>query len=316
MESDIGMDRQVTETAHGEAHLRLSIPIGSLPRSLPYLERFNLAVRAGFEGVEADPVPDPETAAVIRDAACRSGMAIHSVRNDGNWRYPLSSADPKVVEKGVQAVHQAIEQAHYWGADTVLLVPGNVDGAVSYREAYERSHSVIRSEILPVAERHGVVLGVENVWNGFLLSPLEYVRYIDAFESANARAYLDIGNMIFGHPEHWIDIAGSRIIKMHVKDFRLDKVARRFPLRPRGSYSFGPLGEGTVDWRAVYRGLARIGFSGWATTTELRRHVVARGIGRLEARAPVVGQAFANVQASLTLRSLRDAAKRFDRYLQ
>src|ERR1041385_7761101 len=91
-------------------------------------------------------------------------------------------------------------------------IPGVVTSAVSYAQAYLRSQRMIQNEILPVARGLGIVIGVENVWNGLLLSPLEYVRYIDEFELPWVRSYLDVGNMVFGHPEHWIRIAGSRIV--------------------------------------------------------------------------------------------------------
>jgi len=124
----------------------------------------------------------------------------------------------------------------------------------SYLDAYTRSQSVIRHELLPEARERGIVLGIENVWNGFLLGPLEYVRYIDELDSPWIRAYLDVGNTILSRPEDWIRIAGHRVVRLHVKDLRVDDT--------RGRFSFGKIGDGDVDWAAVRAALLKVGFSG------------------------------------------------------
>jgi hexulose-6-phosphate isomerase len=143
----------------------------------------------------------------------------------------------------------------------MLLVPGIVDGDATYEEVHRRSQDVIRRAILPEAERLGIVLAVENVWNGFLLSPFDCVRYVETFQSRFVRFYLDVGNIIFGRPEGWIEIAGNCTIKLHLKDLRHWHDKRR--------YRIVRIGEGDIDWPRLRDALARVNFSGWAVMAEV-----------------------------------------------
>ena len=139
---------------------------------------------------------------------------------------------------------------------------------VSYRDAYKRSQKYIR-ELIPDAEKHGVKIAIEEVWNKFLLSPLEFARYIDEFESPWVGAYFDVGNVVeFGYPEEWIRELGKRILKVHIKEYKKEK---RFNYR---------LGEGEIDWAAVRTALSEAGYTGWVTAEV--------GYGNLEAMKDVV----------------------------
>ena len=154
---------------------------------------------------------------------------------------------------------QSFRNAKLWGADTILLVPGVVDAQTSYKEAWTRSQQVIRERILPLAQQMKVVIGIEEVWNKFLLSPLEMARYVDEFSSPWVKAYLDVGNMLFyGFPQDWIRTLGPRIVRVHVKDFKLE--------RGEGRFYWKNLGEGDVDWPAVAKAFADAGYRGWVTT--------------------------------------------------
>ncbi|HXH06017.1 MAG TPA: sugar phosphate isomerase/epimerase family protein, partial [Vicinamibacterales bacterium] len=233
--------------------------VSMLPRELPWPERFALARRAGFEAVEMQTVTDPAEAERIAEAARQAGLRIHSVMNADHWRYPLSSADRAVVDRSVAGMETSLRNAKLWGADAVLLVPAVVDAATPYRDAWIRSQTVIRDRLLPLAAELQVVIAVEEVWNKFLLSPLEFARYVDDFDSPWLKAYFDVGNVVFyGYPQDWIRTLGRRIVRLHLKDFHLD--------RPNGRFFWRNLGEGDVDWIEVRRALAEIGFSGYATT--------------------------------------------------
>lgn len=233
--------------------------ISMVPRDRPYLERFELLRRVGFSGIEMQTIARQEEADEIKAASAKSGLKIHSVMNMDHWKLPLSSPDPDIVTKGVAGMETSLRNAALWGADAVLLVPAVVDSATSYRDAWTRSQRVIRERIVPLAQEHKVVVAVEEVWNKFLLSPLEFARYIDEFESPWIRAYFDVGNVVFyGYPQDWIRTLGSRIVKVHVKDFRVD--------RQNGRFAFVNVGEGDIDWPEVRRALAEIKYSGYITT--------------------------------------------------
>jgi L-ribulose-5-phosphate 3-epimerase len=245
----------VATGANARLPIRKAVCIGMLPASLSYADRFKLARDVGFEQVECDTVYDPAEVAKIGKAAESTGLRIHSVMNEAHWKYPLSSSDPEVVRKSMQGMETSIENAHQWGADTVLLVPAVVNPQTPYRDAWTRSQQQIR-KLIPLAEKRKVVIGIENVWNKFLLSPLEMARYVDEFQSPWVRAYVDVGNMVlYGYPQDWIRTLGKRIVKLHLKDFRF---------RNRKAESVN-LRDGDVDWKEVYKALAEIGYHGTAS---------------------------------------------------
>ena len=252
--------QQPTAPATGRTTgIKKSTLISMLPRDRSYAERFAIAREAGFEAIEMRTVTPTEEAAEIREAAQKTGLRIHSVMNEDHWRMPVSSSDPEVVNKSVQGMETSLHNAQLWGADAVLLVPAVVDARTSYRDAWTRSQKVIRERLLPMARDLKVVIAVEEVWNKFLLSPIEFARYVDEFESPWVKAYFDVGNVVFyGFPQDWIRTLGARIVKLHLKDFKLD--------RPNSRFNFVNLGEGDIDWPEVRRALEEIKYAGYATT--------------------------------------------------
>ena len=172
----------------------------------------------------------------------------------GGWGAPLSDPRPDVVEKGLAGVETALRSAKAAGADVVLLVPAVVSEMVGYGQAYENSQKNIR-KLLPLAAELRVVIAVENVWNKFLLSPLEFARYVDEFDSPWLKAYFDIGNVIlFGYSQDWIRTLGPRIVRVHLKDFK------------RKGYQWTNLLEGDVNWPQVRKALAEIDYTSYLTT--------------------------------------------------
>jgi L-ribulose-5-phosphate 3-epimerase len=245
--------------AAAAAAVRKAVLISMLPAELPYAERFALARAAGFDGVEMQTVANPDQARAIREASQQAGLPIHSVMNADHWRYPLSSADRTVVDRSVAGMETSLRNAALWSADTVLLVPAVVDASTSYGDAWTRSQQVIRERLLPLAKELRVVIAVEEVWNKFLLSPLECARYVDQLDSPWLKAYFDVGNVVFyGYPQDWIRALGPRIAKVHLKDFQLD--------RPNGRFAWKNLGDGDIDWPAVRRAFTDIGYRGVFTT--------------------------------------------------
>ena len=236
-----------------------AVLISMLPKELSYEDRFKLARDAGFAGIEMRTVSDAKEAETIRAASAKTGLRVHSVMNSDHWTFPLSSDDPAVVDKSVAGMETSLGNAKLWGADTVLLVPAVVDPRTSYKDAWTRSQQVIRERILPRAQELKVVVAVEEVWNKFLLSPLEFARYVDDFASPWIKAYFDVGNIVFyGYPQDWVRALGPRIVKVHLKDFKLD--------RPNGRFNWKNIGEGDIDWVEVRRAFSDVGYDGWMTT--------------------------------------------------
>jgi len=241
--------------------IRKAVEFSMLPNSLGILERFQLAKDCGFEEIECNTTPDPAKAEEILAASKKAGLRIHSVMNQEHWRSPLSSGDPAVVEKSMEGMRTSLHNAKLWGADTVLLVPAVVNPETPYAQAWERSQRQIR-KLVPLAEELKVIIGIEEVWNKFLLSPLEMARYVDEFQTPWIRAYFDVGNIeIWGYPQDWIRTLGKRIVKLHIKDFAF----KNDPTIRKRAADFVPLLEGEIDWKAVHAALADIGYQGTAT---------------------------------------------------
>ncbi len=239
--------------------IRKSTLINMLPKELSYAERFALARASGFDAIEMQTVTREDEAGEIKEAAAKAGLRIHSVMNMDHWRLPISSADPDVVRRSVLGMETSMRNAVAWGADAVLLVPAVVDATTSYRDAYQRSQLVIRERLLPMARDLKVIIAVEEVWNKFLLSPLEFARYVDEFDSPWLKAYFDVGNVVlYAFPQDWIRTLGPRIVKLHVKDFAFD--------RRNGTFAWKPIGEGDIDWVEVRRALHDINYTGYVTT--------------------------------------------------
>jgi hexulose-6-phosphate isomerase len=235
--------------------IKKGILLDMLPANLSYGERLKLAHEIGFEVLQAPTEPDERKAEELRKAADAAQIRIDSVMNMDHWKYPLSSGDPAVVEKSLAGMRTSLHNAKLWGADVVLLVPAVVNAETSYRDAWTRSQREIR-KLLPLAEELKVVIAMEEVWNKFLLSPLEMTAYIDEFQSPWVKAWFDVGNVVlYGYPQDWIRVLGPRIVKVHLKDFK----------RSKDGYAWVNLGEGDIDWPAVHEAFAAIRYTGSAT---------------------------------------------------
>jgi L-ribulose-5-phosphate 3-epimerase len=225
-----------------------------LPSHLSYMDRFRLARDVGFEVVQAPTTPDQHEAEEIKKAADAANVRIDSVMNMDHWKYPLSSSDSAVVAKSMEGMRTSLHNAKLWGSDAVLLVPAVVNAQTSYREAWTRSQAQIRKLITMAAELR-VVIALEEVWNKFLLSPLEMQKYVSEFESPWIKAWFDVGNVVlYGYPQDWIRTLGKSIYKVHLKDFK----------RKENGYAWVNLGDGDVDWAAVRQAFAEIGYAGSA----------------------------------------------------
>jgi len=225
-----------------------------LPKELSDVEKFALAKRSGFQGIEAPRgIGDLDEAKALGALARQAGVPFHSL-SFGGWHAPFSDPKPEVIDKGLAGMETAMRTVNALGGDVVLLVPAVVNETVTYAQAYERSQKHIR-KLLPLADELGVTIAVENVWNKFLLSPLEFARYVDEFDHPRLKAYFDVGNVIlFGFSQDWIRTLGKRIVRIHLKDFK------------RQGYQWTNLLEGDVNWPQVRLALNEIGYNSYMTT--------------------------------------------------
>jgi len=217
-------------------------------------DKFNLIKKLGFEGVEFDSPSSVNKDEAVR-ARDKTGIVIHGVIDSVHWdkNHRLSSSDAVARAKGLAALTGALDDAKLYGADTVLLVPGVVDKDVTYEQCWERSQAEVRKAI-PQAEKLGVRIAIEVVWNNFITKPEQLIKYIDELKSPFVGAYFDCSNMIkYGVPSsEWIRRLGKRMLKFDFKGYSKSK-------------QWVPIGEGDEDWPEILKALGEVGYDGWAT---------------------------------------------------
>ena len=250
--------------------MKKGINIWSFP-DMPLADVFALAKKAGFEGVEVALGLEGEISLSsteadllkVKKAADDCGIQLYSLSCGLYWDFWLNDDDAAVREKAKSIVKKQLETAKILGCDTILVIPGSVNAdfaapgkVVDYATTYERALAAI-NELKPYAEELGVAIGLENVWNKFLTSPMEMRDFIDKIDSPFVGSYFDVGNVVInGYPEHWIRILGNRIKKVHFKDFR----------RAVGTLDgFVDLLAGDVNYPEVVKALEEVGYDGWVS---------------------------------------------------
>lgn len=245
--------------------MKKGISVWAFAPNRPLPEVFRMAKDAGFDGVEVaiaakGPITPESTEAecqeIVRQAA-DEGIEIPSLASGMGWSLPLTTTDTALRQQAREAVAGSLRVARYLGTDAILLVPGIVNAETAYNVAYDNALAEVQA-LAPIARETGVTMGIENVWNKFLLSPLEMRAFIAAAGGMpTVGAYFDVGNVIVsGYPEQWIELLGQRITRVHFKDFK----------RSIGNISgFCDLGEGDVDWPLVMQSLRKIGYDGYVT---------------------------------------------------
>ncbi len=232
--------------------MKKGICIGSLPEG-SYSERFRLAKKAGFDGVEVNTIETDEELKEAKKASAETGIEVPSIMNANHWQFPFSSNKEEDIGKAISGMRSSLRCAESLGADTVLLVPGVVNEEVSYEEAMRNSIKNI-GRIIPEYEEKKIFIGIEEVWNKFLLSPIEFKEYLNNFNSKVIAAYFDVGNiLLYGYPEQWIGSLAGKIKKVHLKDFKLE------------TKSFVYLHQGDVNWKKVAKALQEIGYDDYLT---------------------------------------------------
>lgn len=251
--------------------------IGGFEGTKPIRQAMEEAKACGYDGLElafgAGVLgPDTTQAAcqVARDGARQLGMSLATLISGNYWSCPLSSADPTQRKAAIAFTRRYVEVAHWLGVKTILIIPGVVDVAwdssvpvTPYQQVWDNATASL-NELLPFAADHDVTLALENVWNKFLVGPVEFKAFIDQFASPYVGCYFDIGNVVInGYPEHWIEILGSRIAAVHVKNFKRDDCGGVL-------HGFGDdLSQGDVNFQAVQAALAKIDYGGPITAEML-----------------------------------------------
>lgn len=226
------------------------------------LERMKAVRAAGFDGVEmASHLSQDE----VLKACAETGLEVTSVCGAKHWAKPLSHPDAAVRAEGLEGLRQTLHDAKAYRAGSVLLVPGVVNKEVSIEDCWKRSVEQIR-QVIPLAQELGVKISVENVWNEFITSEVQAVRYLDEIDSAWVGWHFDTGNIIrYGDPIQWINTLGRRINRVHIKEYSRDRAMRA------GDVWKGfdvPLTKGANNWPGIMKALRDTGYEGYLITEQ------------------------------------------------
>jgi len=255
--------------------MKKGINAWSLPSNLSLNDLFKTAKEAGFDTIElnvTEPVTDSkitddlglidtailplnvtnESLLEIKKVSETFDLPVSSISTSLHWTYPLNHEDCQIREKGKAIVRKMIEICASLGGNCVLVVPGVVTEKNDYERCYQFALETFK-ELSEFAKAHDVVIGVENVWNKFLLSPLEMRQFIDEIDHSHVKVYFDAGNVLqFGFPEQWIRTLAHRIVKVHIKDFN----------RGIGNITgFTTLLNGDMDWKELIIALKEINYT-------------------------------------------------------
>ncbi len=234
---------------------------------MPVTEKFKQAKNAGFEAIElrygSEELPSSLSADEVKrigDAAHESGIQIASMWMGGGFRTnPINSPDPAVRAKSLEGLKQGLEFAKNLNCGATLLYLCRLGDGPKLLFGYEDTWNRVTEELpkaAPWAEDAKVCLTVENVWNKFILSPMEMRTFLDQFHSPWIQSHFDVGNVMqYGYPQDWILTLGPRIKRVHLKDYKLS--ARYEQGR------FVDLLEGDVDWKAVMAAFVKVGYRGF-----------------------------------------------------
>ncbi|MFM8421052.1 MAG: sugar phosphate isomerase/epimerase family protein [Verrucomicrobiota bacterium] len=244
------------QAAPTSRRIRKGIMWGTVGVKGSVMEKMQAIKEAGFEGVE--PMGGMNQDEVVK-ALEATGMKAGSVCCHTHWAKPLSDPNPAVREAGLEGLRISLRDAKRYGAPAVLLVPAVVNSQITYADAYRRSQEQIK-KVVPLAEDLGVRIAIENVWNNFLLSPLEAARYVDELQSPSVGWHLDCGNIIhYGWAQHWVQALGKRIATLHIKEYSRSKADKQ------GKWAGfdAEFLKGDNEWPAIMKALDDIGYDGW-----------------------------------------------------
>ena len=236
-----------------------------LANTHPIADALETCKELGYQGLElcvsTDGVITDETSQTdceaIRGKIENAGIVVETLASGMSWAFNPTSDDAKVRKRSLELHAAALQRAAWLGCKAMLFVPGVVKSPISedivrYDRAKQRAGEAV-AQLLETAEKVGVDLCVENVWNGLFYSPLEFIEFVDSFGSERCGVYFDVGNVLgyHQHPPHWIELLGRRIRRVHIKDFK----------ESIGSLAgFCDLLAGDVPWEASMQALKKIGY--------------------------------------------------------
>lgn len=235
-----------------------------IKEDLSLLDKFKLVKDLGFDGIEFNSPLDIPLKDLL-EARDKTGIEVPSTVNKDHWGKPISDPDPAVRKFTIDSMAKSLEQTKELGGDTVLLVPGVVSDTVSYKTAYGNALDSIR-KMISHAEKTGVKIALENVWNNFILSPIEAKDFLDKIDHPLVGWYFDLGNILrYGWPDHWLEVLGDKVFKLHVKEYS-KKIMNEEGL---GKGFNVELTQGDVNWPQVMKTIKDINYKGQYMTLEV-----------------------------------------------
>lgn len=274
--------------------MRLGIFAKTFAGSDPYAV-LAAARRAGYRAVQYNlacsglpSMPDhvPEgTAAAIRDASERTGVAVVAISATYNMIHP----DSAVRAAGHAGLERIAVVARDIGAPFLTLCTGTRDPADQWRhhpdngtpEAWADLRDSMRTAI-GIANRYGVNLGIEPELANVISSAAKARRLIDDMGSSRLKIVLDPANLFEAEPvERQREIVAAGIAML------ADRIAMAHAKDRTAEGGFATAGTGVLDYPFYLRALHASGFDG---------DLVTHGLS--EAEAPAVARFLENALAA------------------
>ena len=250
---------------------------------------------AGFDGMEVQKWD----ASVSEARASRLTAEKHNIKIHSVMRGWTDFNQPDNYDSDIESVKTALRAASAYGAEAVLLVPCRIGGMqmpepwnfdvdfdpqtlqiktvaegdntffadyiAAHNTATEATIRAVES-LIPTADKEGVRICLENVWNNLWCTPKFFAAFCKYFDDPWVGCYFDLGNHIkYARCEEWIKALGNSIAKLHIKGYKINEI--------KGKLGGGPgdwirVDQASVDWKSVRKLLAEIGYNGWITVEE------------------------------------------------
>ncbi len=246
--------------------MKKSLNAWTVDGSLGMEAMFEAVSRAGFDGIELN-VDRPGGAHALSMETTKEELAGIRALSE-KYSLPVVSISTS-LSGGMSGIpdrwgeyrrrlRKQIEIAKALGASGILTVPGGMGGDITLKTARENSIAFYRS-VRDEIEESGIFVGLENVWNGFFLSPFDMTSMLEEIGSKKIGAYFDAGNMLaFSVSEYWAEVLAGWIGCVHVKDYK-----RAGGINSGGE--FVDITHGSANWKAIVPALKKGGFDGYLT---------------------------------------------------
>lgn len=240
----------------------------SMPSELSWREKLNTAREAGYDYVELSideteekikrlDMTKEERFELLR-LMYETQMPVRTMCVSALTKYTLGNDEPELCEKGMEILDKSIRLADDLGVRVVMIPGYDVYYRPSTIETKRRYLKNLR-KAAELAEKSGVILGLETMENEFMNTVEKAMKYVTLCNSNYLKVYPDIGNLTNAAYQYKSDVledlelGRGNLTSMHLKE--------TLP----GRYREVPYGTGHVDFEAAIKKAWQMGVRRYVT---------------------------------------------------